>query len=319
MLLSIVAPVFQNEERIEEFSTSLIAVCEQLAVEYEVILVNDGSSDNSWGKMRELATRLPNLRAVNLSRNFGQHKAVMAGLSRVRGQWIVILDSDLEEDPRHIPSLLALSTSTGLPVQIIRSGMVERSWYYRMLRELFYRMLNKLSDISYNPNVSNYGCYPRELIEQVKASRTAYPFIPSLIKRFGRKIEFIEVDQSSSSRSQTTYTPKKLLAHAFNIVINNSKKPLFFLAWLGFVSSILSLSFSGYVILEFFIHGNSITGWTSLVIVSSLGFSLTILSIGILSVYLSTLLELSLNSNSELIIEEFNSEILKKKRVRGDK
>ncbi len=314
MLLSVVSPVFQNDEHVAEFCQSLSTICEGLGVEYEIILVNDGSTDNSLRKMQFLASELPRIRVLNLSRNFGQHKAVMAGLARVRGQWVVILDSDMEEDPRHIPSLLKLSQKTNLPVQIIRRELVRRPLHYRILRTIFYRIFNRLSDITYTPNVSNYGCYPRSLIELVKASRTAYPFIPSLIIKYSPEIHFLEVDQSSSTKSRTTYTPRKLFTHAFNIVVNNSKKPLFFVAWMGLLDSTLSIAYGVFVLLEFLARGSSITGWTSLAILTSVGFSLTILSIGILAIYISTLLELAIDSGFDSTVEELTP-IVQKKRV----
>jgi len=314
-MLSVVSPVFQNAQHIYQFAETLSEVCQGLGVEYEIILVNDGSSDSTWEELQKIVTRLPNIAALDLVRNVGQHKAVMAGLSRTQGRWVIILDSDLEEDPNLIPQLLEISVNSGLPSQVLRRKLAKRGWKYRVLRSVFYRIFRKISDISYTPNVSNYGCYPRALIEQILATRTSYPFIPSLINKYSRRVILVEVDQSLKFQSETTYTAGKLLNHSLQIVVNNSKKPLYLVAWVGLFSSLVSVAYSISVAIEFFAKGVAVTGWASLAILISLGFSLTIISIGILAIYVSTLLDLSINSSQEFVADEIGFGTLREQRL----
>lgn len=295
MELSVVSPVYQNEEHINQFISKVYNVCSKLNLKYQIILVNDGSSDRSWEVMSKEVEHYSNIVCVDLDKNYGQHKAILAGLSLAEGNWVVVMDSDLEEDPFLIEKLYKNIHSNTNAIQIIRTRLIKRTIFYRILRWLYYGMFSFLVDFTLKTGVSNFGIYSRDLINQIKNENTIYPFFPALIAKYSNKIEYIETDQSVNIQSKSTYSLSKLIKLAGLTIVSNSKKPLYLIAYLGFLASALSGIYGAFVLIEYFIADNAPSGWSSLALLISIGFSLNILSLGMIAIYIASILEKQLN------------------------
>ena len=308
--LSVLAPVYQNEKLIKNFVLGVSEICDRLDISYEIILVNDGSTDESWHILCQLVAEVSNLRIIDLTHNFGQHRAVLAGCEYCNGEWIVIIDSDLEEDPELIPTLFYRAIENQANIQVVRKALVRRNFSYKFMRKLFYYLFKKLSDFRYVVGVSNYGIYHRTLISQMMADKSPYPFIPALVNKYASKIEHLEIDQSKSESSPTSYSFRKLIKHAVLIIVNNSKKPLYLIAKIGFITSLFTMTYALYILIDFVLSQNAPSGWTSLALLISTGFSVTLFNLGIISLYFSTFMEYIFDGPKPQVRSNFNSQAI---------
>ena len=290
-LLSVVAPVYQNEKHIDDFVEMLYATLRELDIDFEVILVNDGSNDSSWEKLKKLSKSKKELTCLNLSRNYGQHRAIMAGLHRTNGDVVVVLDSDLEENPKLILELYKAYKENGSVNMIVRKKSSGKRFSYKILRLFFYKIFRLLIDFEYLSGISNYGLYPRELIQKILTVRSPYPFFPSLVSKFSTNINYIDSDESQEPSTKSTYTITSLINHGTKIITANSTRPLHLIFILGVISAIFALTYGFLVFIYVIMFGSEVSGWTTLALLISFGFSGVFLSAGIMAIYLSVLIE----------------------------
>ena len=295
---------------VEAFVVKVVEVCAKLRISHEIILVNDGSTDKSWEILESLIYKYSNLLCVNLDRNYGQHRAVLVGLNECNGKRVIVIDSDLEENPELIINLYESSQSSTDPIQIVRTKLIKRSFFYRIFRYFFYKVFSWLTDFDFRVGVSNYGIYSQELIAQIRLDNSTYPFFPALVHKYSEKIQYINVDQSFSIPTKSTYKLKKLMRHASLVIVSNSKKPLYHLASIGFIASIASFLYGVYILLRYLMFGSAPSGWTSLATVMSIGFSLIILSLGVIAIYLASFMDHFSSVPKASVKHKLRSEIL---------
>ena len=166
ILLSVVSPVYLADTMVDELVQRLIATLETVSPQFEIILVDDRSPDDSWSRIQEQAARDPRVQGLRLSRNFGQHCAITAGLDRCRGEWVVVLDCDLQDRPEEIPALFA-TAQRGYDLVLARRINRQDSWSKKLLSRLFYRLLSYLTETPQDPAVANFGSYHRRVIAAV--------------------------------------------------------------------------------------------------------------------------------------------------------
>ena len=164
--LSFVVPVYGSPESLEPLAQRVKDVCAGMGVSYELILVDDRCPKNSWLSIKRLAEDDHAIVGISLSRNFGQHAAIQAGLSRVRGEWVVVMDCDLQDRPEEVPKLWAKALEG---FDVVRAKRANRSdpWYRRFFSRVFYTFLSYLTDTHQSPQFSNFGIYNRRVIEVI--------------------------------------------------------------------------------------------------------------------------------------------------------
>jgi len=292
--IDIVAPVYNQGDGITTFVEVVIREIKELGLSYSIILIDDGSSDNSWNQIRLAVKNNFGVKGVRLQRNFGQHKAILAGLRASNSDIVVVMDSDLQDDPALIPKLVERYLDTNKNIVVSYKEKNGLSIPYRVQQAVFYRILNSLIDFYYDPNISNFGVYSRDLIQVIVGSRTPYPFFPVLVMQAGHPYQTFESTRLTRLSGKSQYTFKKKVSHALSIIFGQSLKVMRLTSLFGLIISFLAFSFSGIILgYRLFLDdsGKSI-GWYSLVVVISFFSGIIMMSIGVLGYYLNWVLNL---------------------------
>jgi len=286
MKLSIVTTLYQSALFIDEFYQRSTAVAKQLAGEdYEFILVNDGSSDDSLNLAVQLAEQDSHVIVLDLSRNLGHHKAMMTGLSHAIGDLIFLIDSDLEEEPETLLSFKhqmdAEVCDVVYGVQSSRKG----GWFERLSGSLFYSIFDLLTSIEHPRNLVTMRLMTRRYVEALFQFKEHEMVISCLwvITGFNQQRQVI----NKGSRLGSSYSLLHKISHAVNAITSFSAAPLKFIFYIGCAIFSISLFYAIYIIYQRLFNQHSMDGWTSLIISIWLLSGLMILFIGIIRVYLS--------------------------------
>jgi putative glycosyltransferase len=277
-----------SEDRIAEFCKRTAEVAEQLAGDdYEIILVNDGSPDNSLAISRELISKNNRIRIVDLSRNFGHHKAMMTGLAHTRGEFVFLLDSDLEEDPEWLVQFNGLMKSSGCDVvygvqEKRRGRMIERFSGY-----LFYKMASLLSGLKLPANAVTARLMRRSYVDALLRHDEREMFIAGLWYLTGYDQRPTPVKKLRIS--PTTYSLGRKLHQVIIAVTSFSNAPLLAIFYIGIFISIISSLYSLFLISNWLLIGNVAEGWTSVMASIWLLGGIMISFMGIIGLYLSNI------------------------------
>jgi glycosyltransferase involved in cell wall biosynthesis len=284
MKLSIVSPVYKCEACLGDLINRLESSLKMITQEYELIFVNDGSPDKSWDKLLDLAFDNKSIKLINLSRNFGQHAAITAGLSACIGDWVVVIDCDLQDLPEEIPNLYYKSQE-GYDIVLAERAVRNDSFYKKMTSKLFYFILSYLTGTKQDTSVANFGIYKRNVIEEVLKMGDYIKFLPLMVKWVGFTSCKLQVQHANRSEGTSSYSLFKLLRLSSDVILSFSDKPLKILVKVGFTISFISLIFGVYI-LYIYLNGEIIVqGYASLII--SLWFlsGLMISMLGLVGLY----------------------------------
>lgn len=284
--VSIVIPVFNEEANIPQLLDRLAAVTAQMPRSSEVVLVDDGSSDRSVELLRSYQTTATEIVVVELTRNFGQHAAVMAGFSKCRGQVVITLDADLQNPPEEIPRLVE-QFEAGYDVV----GTIRRDRDDPLVRKLASRIVNRLVSRGTGQAISDYGCMLRAYSADVVAAMVACPekrtFIPALAMSLGRKATEIEVDHAARAQGESKYNLWSLLKLNLDLMMGFTSIPLRFVSGAGLVIALFGIVFSIFLIIRRFVHGAEVEGVFTLFGVLFFFIGVQMLSIGLVGEYLA--------------------------------
>jgi dolichol-phosphate mannosyltransferase len=266
MIISIVVPLYKCSRFVDELTHRIDAAFKEKAsgIEYEVLLVNDGSPEDDWEKVRALAAAHSHIKGINLSRNFGQHHAITAGIDHAFGDWVVVMDGDLQDRPEEIPSLLNHARENNLDVVFARRTIRHDSVLKRLSSRLFYRVFNYFAEAHLSPEVANFSIARQKVIETVRGMREQNRGFPFFLQWAGFRRGFHTVQHAPRPQGKSAYSLSRLVDLAMDIIIANSNKPLRLSIKFGFVIAALALLFAAYSVLRYFMHGIPVTGWTSL-------------------------------------------------------
>lgn len=286
MDLSIVTTLYYSAPYLEEFYARICAAAEKITDGYEIILVNDGSPDNSLDVALSLFDRDDRVRVIDLSRNFGHHKAIMTGLAHARGDLVFKIDCDLEEEPELLGEFYAEMVKD--PSVDVVYGVQQRRKggpFERVSGGLFYRLFNLLSYHPVPPNLASARLMSQRYVASLVEHRDREVFLGGIMAITGFKQVPLVVKKHS--KGSTTYTLGRKVSLLVNAITSFSNKPLVFVFYLGcaivFISSIAAL----YLIVRRVFFGVFLTGWPSLIVSVWLLGGLTIFCLGVIGIYLS--------------------------------
>ena len=283
--ISIVIPVYRAERIIDELCKRLKQHVSQISEHYEIILIDDCSPDNSWNKISEKANKDKRIKGYQLSRNFGQHHAITAGLDQCNGKWIVVMDCDLQDRPEEIVRLHK-KAQEGFDIVLSARKRRKDGFFKRITSKLFYLFLSALSGLKFNGEIGNFGIYSSQVIEEAKQIREPFRFFVSTIKWLGFKTTSIDVEHDFRFEGKSSYNYKKLFSLAANIIISYSNKPLKILIYIGFTFSIGAIFFIAYNIFLKLTGEITELGYTSLISSIWLLSGIIIASMGVLGIYI---------------------------------
>ena len=288
--LSIVSPVYQSEKIVSKLVVEIEANVKTITDNYEIILVEDGSRDNSWQEISKLCNIKQNLIGLKLSRNFGQHYAITAGLELAKGDWIVVMDCDLQDRPDQIPKLYHKAIE-GFEMVFARRAIRHDSRIKKKSSKLFYGIFSYLTDTKQDPAIANFGIYSKKSIKSILAMKDNIRYFPTMMQWVGFKKTTLDVLHSNRQIGKTSYSFKKLLSLAIDNIIAFSDKPLRLTIKLGFFISLTAASI-GIIYLIAYISGDIIVaGFTSLIISISFFSGLIIFFLGMIGIYIGKIFD----------------------------
>lgn len=304
-VLSIVSPVYGCAACLPDLCTRIDAALATLHVAYEVILVCDASPDDSWERIVQLAAD-PRIRGLRLARNFGQHHAISAGLRIARGEWIVVMDCDLQDQPEAIPSLWA-KAQEGYDVVCAQRIHRQDTLFKRLSSQLFYRVLGYLTDSSYDASTANFGIYSARVVAVINSMPERGRFFPLLVHWTGFKRTAIPVEHGERARGKTSYSFGRLVRLALDVVVSYSDKPLRLVAKLGLGFALLSFFLVAFSAYRYFRNDVTVAGWTSVLASIWLVGGIVISCLGVVGIYLGRIFTEIKQRPHHVVAEQINA------------
>jgi putative glycosyltransferase len=284
--LSIVSTLYYSEKHVEEFCQRMLAQAAQITEHFEIILVNDGSPDQSKARVLALQRQHPNITLIDLSRNFGHHRAIYTGLKHANGDNIFLIDSDLEEEPELLSLFwLELQKDGELDVVYGVQGRRKGQWVEQLSGALWYNLFARVADIDYPVNSLTARLMTRRYVEAVLAYEEKELEIWGVFVLAGFQQKAITV--TKGSKGSTTYSLRKKIRMAINSITSFSSRPLLYIFALGILIMFISFGFIVYLVCMRLLYQQVPEGWTSTLV--SLWFigGLLLFSVGIIGIYLS--------------------------------
>jgi dolichol-phosphate mannosyltransferase len=285
LMISVVAPAYRCGSCLKELHRRLCLTLEQLTPDFEVIFVNDASPDDDWQVISELAAADTRVKGINLSRNFGQHYAISAGIDHARGEWVVVMDADLQDQPEEIARLFAKARE-GYDVVFATRGNRRDPFLKKLYSRVFTRIINALSGLRVAEGMSNFSIFSRQVADEFRAMRERARSFGLLMLWLGFRVGYIEVVHSTRYAGTTSYTFLKALRFALDSIVSQSDQPLRLSIKLGFLTSALSASYAGWLAIRYYIHGVSVAGWTSVMVSLFFLTGVLLADLGIIGLYL---------------------------------
>ena len=296
MKLSIVAPAFNEEEVLPFFIDRTHKACKNLEEkniinEFEIILVDDGSKDGTWNIINSNNKLFKEVKGLKFSRNFGHHIALTAGIDYADGDYIVIMDSDLQDEPEVIESLINKCNEGYDIVQVYRKSRIE-SFFKKTASKYFYKLFNKISDYKVSENVGVFRLFTKNVRDNVIKLREQKRLIIALIEWTGFKTANVHVDRPERMAGKTKYSLTLMLLLAINGILSFSTFPLKLSIYIGTAFAAISLGLAVYyAFLKIFIGEVYLLGWPSLIISILLIGGLQLIALGIIGLYVGKIFE----------------------------
>jgi glycosyltransferase involved in cell wall biosynthesis len=289
--ISVVVPLYNEEENIDALFRRLLAVLEALNTSYEVICVNDGSRDNTLKNLVEYHQLYPQIKVVNLSRNFGKDIAMSAGIDYSQGMAVIPIDADLQDPPELIAEMIEKWHEGYDVVYASRRVRIGESWFKRLTAEGFYQVINKLSRVSIPPNTGDFRLIDRRVVESIKKMPERQRFMKGIFAWVGYKQTSILFDREPRYQGQTKWNYWKLWNFAIDGITSFSFLPLKVWTYVGLIIALVSLVYASFLILRTIIFGIDVPGYASLMVAVLFLGGIQLLTLGIIGEYIGRVYE----------------------------
>ena len=287
MKMSVVIPVYGCRAALPELHRRLVNSLSEITSDYEIILVNDNCPQNSWEVIEELCAKDQHVKGIELSRNFGQMKAILAGLDNASGDWIVVMDCDLQDRPEEIKRLYE-KAQEGYDVVFARRKVRKDNPVKVFLANQFYKIYRFATDGNYDGAVCNFSIARRDVIENYCKMREQHRGYVMYIRWLGFRQAVIDVEHDERYEGESSYSLKKRINMAIELLTSQSDKVLRLFVGLGFVMSLLAfLVIIGLIIYRCVAQVS--VGWTSLIATNVLIGGMIIMVIGVVGMYVGNI------------------------------
>jgi polyisoprenyl-phosphate glycosyltransferase len=282
-LLSVVAPVYNEEQLVARFHERVCAAVEQLP--FELVLVDDGSSDRTPELLAEIAARDPRVRVVELSRNFGHQTALTAGLDHARGDVVVMMDSDLQDPPELIPQMLDHWTAGADVVYAVRERREGETRFKLATARLFYKLFGALADVPLEPDSGDFRLLDRAPLDALLSMRERNRFLRGMTGWVGYTQTRVPYKRDPRHAGETKYTLRRMVTFSLDAISSFSHRPLQLATLLGFLFA--GIAFIGIpVVVALRLAGSYIPGFGSITIAVLLLGGIQLIAIGLIGEYL---------------------------------
>lgn len=284
-LLSVIVPVYNEREVLPAFLQRLLPVLASLEMNAEVIFVDDGSKDDSAGFLIEQATRLPMLRVVRLSRNFGKEAALSAGIDQARGMAAIIIDADLQDPPEEIPRMVAAWREGADVVCMRRSHRPGETALKKLSAHLFYRILNRISRFEIPEDTGDFRLMSRRALDALKQLPERQRYMKGLFAWVGFPTTVLIYAREERAAGETKWNYPALFGLAFEGITSFSITPLRWATALGVLAALSGLLFGVLIVIKTLMFGDPVHGYPSLMAVMTFLGGVQLLSVGMLGEY----------------------------------
>lgn len=288
--LSVVSPVYNAENIIDTLVKQIKENIQTITSNYEIILVNDASKDDSWNKITKACADDKRIKGINLSRNFGQHYSITAGLTYAKGDWIIVMDCDLQDRPDEIPNLYYKSQE-GYDIVLAQRISRTDGFFKKILSKFFYKIFSYLTETNQDATVANFGIYKRCVIDAILSMKDQIRFFPAMVQWVGFCKCYLPVKHSERFDGDSTYSFKKLTRLALHTIIAFSDKPLRIAAKFGFFIALVSFLISIVYLLMYFSGKIKVIGFTSIILSMWFLSGIIMMILGILGIYIGKVFE----------------------------
>ncbi|MBC7765375.1 MAG: glycosyltransferase family 2 protein [Hyphomonadaceae bacterium] len=310
-LLSVVVPMYYEELVAGACYGRLTAVLEKMDMPYEIVFVNDGSKDKTFDILKGFAVTDKCVKIINFSRNFGHQMALTAGVTYAKGDVVVVIDADLQDPPELIPDMVALWREGWEVVYAKRKKRKGETWFKLLTAKMFYRILDKLSDVKIPTDTGDFRLMDRKVVDAFKQLPERNRFIRGMVSWLGFKQTPIEYERDQRFAGETKYPFKKMLKFAWDGIVSFSLKPLKIVGYLGIASMGFAICLFIYSVAIRLLNietNPAIPGWTSLMTAITFFSGVQLLSIAILGEYIGRIYDESKGRPLYLITELVNFE-----------
>lgn len=305
--ISVVSPVYRGEKMVSDLVHRNVEALTSITDDYEIILVNDASPDNSWQAIETECKKNPKVKGLNLSRNFGQHYAITAGLSYATGEWIVVMDCDLQDRPEEIPNLYS-KAQEGYDSVLAQRVQRTDGWFKRMGSKCFYKVFSYLTETKQDATVANFGIYNRKVIDAVLSMGDAMRYFPTQIQWVGFKRAYLPIQHDERAEGKSTYNLSRLFRLAFDTIISFSDKPMRLMVKMGLFVTLASFIVGIVFLVRYCLGEIEVLGFTSLIISLWLLGGIIISLLGVVGIYLGKLFEKAKDRPTFIVNEKLNIE-----------
>mgnify|MGYP000899598587 FL=1 len=291
MLLSIVVPVFNEEDNIQKFYTTVKEVLATMDYDHEIIFVDDGSSDDSAGMLRHIGQEDPKVKVLLLARNFGHQLALTCGLDYAKGDAVITMDGDMQHPPELIPELVKHWEAGADVVRTIRDSTEDASWAKSFTSKYYYKVLNRLANVPIVEGGSDFRLMNRKSLETLKHFREHGRFLRGIVGDLGfvqHELHFVAPPRFAGT---SKFSVKKMMRFALDGITAFSRVPLRLALYIGLLCGLLSLVMIGHILFVHFFSDNVISGWSSLGVAIFFLGGVQLVGLGIIGEYVGRIFE----------------------------
>lgn len=307
MEISVVIPVYGCRAALWELYNRLGKSIEKITSSYEIIFVEDNCPQNSWEEIEKICKQDKKVKGIHFSRNFGQIRAITAGLDVSTGEWVVVMDCDLQDRPEAIPELYHKAQEGYDVVFAKREGRKDSSLTI-FLSKAFYKVYDYFTEGTYDSSICNFSISKRIVIDSYCRMREQNRAYTMFIRWLGFKQTAIAISADERFEGKSSYSFRKKLKMSFEIITSQSNKPLLFSVKIGFIIAFLSLIYIIYLIIQYIAYPNTPMGWTSVVASIYLMGGVLLCAIGITGIYIGNIFNEVKNRPLYVIRESLNVE-----------
>ena len=288
MKLSLVVPCYNEQDNVRAFYEATRQAFAGKINEYEIIFVNDGSKDNTWQELKELWEQANNLKIVNFSRNFGKEAAMYAGLQRAEGEYVTVIDADLQQRPEIVVEMVSFLEENG-EYDCVAAYQKERKEgaVLSFFKKTFYKLINSMCEINFQSGASDFRTFRREMVGSVLEMKEYFRFSKGIFSWVGYNTYFMPYEVQERNAGQTSWSFVKLFKYAIHGIVAFTTAPLNLATWLGGICAVLSVFYMVVVIIQKLCFDIAIPGYPTLVVLLLLIGGIQMMLLGVIGQYIA--------------------------------
>lgn len=288
--IAVIVPVYMCKGALRELCRRLVVTLENITDRFSIVLVDDRSHDNAWPLICEIGKDETRIRGIQLSRNFGQHRAITAGIDHARANWYVVMDGDLQDAPEDI-ALLYSKALEGFDTVVGRRTKAAHGFIKRQSSKLFYGVFNKLTGVKLGWEFGNFRIFSDAIADGYRQMREQMRFLPASLSLMGFDVGEVELGHHPRHEGKSSYTFTMLLRLAGETILSHSNLPLRWAAMLGLLISTTAVFAAAFLIARKLLWDTAATGWTSLIVAIFVIGGMQIFITGVVGIYVGKCFE----------------------------